>query len=70
MLNTWKNLTKFTNCKIEKKRKRKEKKLVQRFRCALYINYRKTCCETKCNFRQGSTVWGPMNSSNLIDPKL
>jgi hypothetical protein len=26
----------------------------------------KTCCETKGDFRQGSKVQGPMNSSNLL----
>ncbi len=54
MLNTWKILTKFTNHKIGKKKKKKEKRKnngTEVYMCALYRNYQKTCCETKCDLR-------------------
>jgi hypothetical protein len=54
--NKWeKNGQILQNCKIEKKRKRKHWYCTESiYMCALQINYGKTCCETKGDFRQGS----------------
>jgi hypothetical protein len=64
MLPKWKNVTKFTNCKIERKRKRKH---WYRGICVCNLN---KLWKNKGDFKGGSKVQGPMNLSKVIGQKL